>query len=207
MLIKKINIKEHVPFTGNIEDRNINTHISDAGKYDLLNYLGQTLITALELISEDYSNWEGPWVPTTAYTVGQKVTHGNKVWKAVNATTGSEPSGTNADWLWLELASFWFANIKPYMAFNSCARYCVWAGRNFTQYGIMQPFDPSSQAVDSRDRAAIIKDLENKASVEFTNMDNALELAKWKFDNVQYAKPSDAPCIKRKKSFGISAID
>lgn len=208
MVIKKINLKEVFPITLNIEDSKLNPHIADAEKYDLLPYIGQTLLTALRLVSDDYSTWEGEWNGTDNYTTGQKVIHGNQVWEAAQNNTNQEPSSSNtANWTLLELESFWYAHVKIYVAFNALSRYSVYAGKNFTQFGVVKPFEPTSQPADPREVAAIIKDLENKMNIEFTLMSNALEDANWEFDGTTYTQPVEAPSPKRMKKFGINAID
>lgn len=207
MIVKKANIIEHLAFTMNVEDKFVNPHIVDAQKYDLLPYIGNELFTKLELVCADYANWQGQWSVDTAYLVNQKVIHGNSVWKCLIANTGEEPTTVNVNWQLQELDSFWYFYVKPYMAFNVASRFPVTHGKNFTQYGIVKPFEPTSQPAEGKEVGNIINLMEDNTHKEFTFMDNKLEEMRWKFDNVQYTKPSNAPAASKKKSFGIKAID
>lgn len=57
-----------------------------------------TIENVRAIMPDDYLYKYPAWKDDAAYAVGAKVRHGGKVWKAVAANTGSEPSEQNSDW-------------------------------------------------------------------------------------------------------------
>lgn len=214
MIIKKKHIAQVLSFTLNIGEDKINHHILNATKYDLKPYIGNELITALGLVCVASEDWDGDWAEAVSYEEDDIVIHGEGVWLCLNDNTDSEPDAGNTDWELMELETLWYFNFRVYLANNSIARYCVRAGKNFTQFGITKPLEPSGTAapVDPKELAAMIKDFENDASKEFSLLTVALGAYesgnKWTIGGEDYSKPDGQVSIKKtKSSFGIGAID
>lgn len=68
--------------------------------------IGASLCCAQILKTEpNISSWQGPWVSTTAYTVGEAVSYNGLNYICTVANTGVTPLGSN-DWLPLNIMGF-----------------------------------------------------------------------------------------------------
>lgn len=57
-----------------------------------------TLANVRAIMPDDYLYKYADWSATVGYAAGAKVKHDDKVWMAVNANAGSEPSSDSSDW-------------------------------------------------------------------------------------------------------------
>lgn len=196
MLINSTDLKEFFPFTDNISERMIRTHIKDAEIIDLTPVFSDALIAAMNAaIVPPVAAWNR----NTAYTVGAVVMWQDEFYKATANSTGSQPDQSVSDWAECDLLNFWNDYIKPLMASLSMKRYTLWAGANYTQFGIRQNNDETSVEISSARRAELAADIERKCNYYQQAALKFLASVNNELDGVTYANDANDVTNQRPK--------
>lgn len=101
-----------------------------------------------------------------------------------------------------ELNAFWQTYIIPLIVLFSYQRYLLWAGRQNTQYGLVQIREDTSEPITRQDRADLINDIKSKTNVYLTRFYNELRAKSHTFDGVVY----NFDICHRKVSLKIRAV-
>lgn len=161
MLINNTDIKNFYPFTDNISERMIKTHIKDAEIIDLPPLFSDALLAAIKAaIVPPVAAWNR----NTAYTIGAVVMWQDEFYKATTNNSNAQPDTSVSDWAECDLLNFWNDYIKPLAASLTMKRYTLWAGANYTQFGIRQNNDETSTEISSQRRAELSADIERKCN-------------------------------------------
>ncbi len=204
MLINKIHFSDHLNFTQNIDDDEVNPEIKNAEKYDFIPKFGTSLIAPLVAARVASTAWT-TWAAGTYSVAGTIVIHNDEVYILNTASTTSEP-GINAHWLKKEMYTLWYKHVKPFMVFSAFVRFLPEHGSHVTQSGIRKAFEDTSEEVDAKRLAMKINAAKSKASHEHSLLLVALADASWTFDGTVYAEPTDGVKRGSSKRFGFNAI-
>jgi hypothetical protein len=183
MLINSTDLKEWFPFSDNISERMVKTHIRDAQDIDLPPLFSDLLIAN---IKAEISPAVAAWNRNTTYAVGNIVEWQGEYFKATAINTNDQPDVSVNDWAECDLLNFWNDYIKPLMCALTMKRYTLWAGANYTQFGIRQNNDETSTEITTARRAELLQDIERKVNYYQMNAIKYLASVNNELDGVVY---------------------
>lgn len=203
MLISKVDIKDFTQFTLNIEDRIFNHNILDAQEFDLKPTIGDIMFDALIVAAP---NGYAAWNVLTPYVLDEYVVYANKVYKALQPNTGSQPDTSPLDWVINELGTFFYVYLRPFLVFCSYKKFLLWAGTNLTQYGLVKIDEDTSEEISDQRRAELIADVKQKANIWLSRLRGRLCEVNNTFDLVNYSQTNGNYNVNPRKTFQIRPV-
>lgn len=188
--LTKEDFGKYVQMTVNIEDRFVDTSVSDAYLFDVVPVLSDSMLAAMQTILEINPI---QWSRTKSYVVGNKVFSDGIYYNCIVNNSDSQPTSSNTDWEEIELMTFWTDYVKPYFILSAYSRFLLWQGANITQYGIVQPLESNgvSQPITDKWRGELLSDVKSKINIYLSRLEKQFDTVRGVFDGVTYTVDSD----------------
>jgi len=179
-------LKGRFKLTENVPVKDFEIAVQDAFTFDLLVSLPDELLTDIRDVLE-----VNPiqWNKNKSYVLNDIVNYDGVYYKSLGSNSDSMPP--SADWEEMERMTFWTNFVKPYFECAAYYRFILWHGANFTQFGVRQNNEETSNEITDKRKGELMADVSQKRDMLMARMSKRFNDVAGEFDGVTYELDSD----------------